>query len=95
MIFAVASTEPQHDLNDKNIYTNYYWFEFNNNVLIPLFATDPTYTSDPYDCPGIGNYIGTRAYIPTDTETYMDGSVQKRRPKSTSIAQIQINKPTP
>lgn len=89
-ICAVAfTTAPKQNSVDE-----FYWFSYTNNVVNPILATEPTHEESPFTCSS-GSYTCTRAYLPGDTETFSDGSVTKRRPKTGVTIQQQLNKSTP
>jgi hypothetical protein len=73
----------------------YYWFSYSNGFLVPLNGLDVPVPYAPYGCEDEGDYICTRAYLPLDTELYLDGYILKRRPKYGCIFQIQRLKDNP
>lgn len=73
----------------------YYWFYYSNNFLIPLSVLEFPQGTAPYGCDEEGNYICCRAYLPIDTEIYLDGFLLKRRPKYGATIQVQSNKSQP
>jgi hypothetical protein len=73
----------------------YYWFSYSNGFLVPLNALDIPLPYAPYECENEGYYVCTKAYMPLDTELYVDGYTLKRRPKYGAMSQIQRLKEAP
>lgn len=73
----------------------YYWFSYSNGFPVPLSGFDIPLPYSPYGCDEEGDYVCDRAYLPLDTELYIDGFMLKRRPKYGAIFQIQSLKEAP
>lgn len=79
-IVAFSFTQPT-----KSNLVAKYWFEVSSGVTVPFAeanASNYLSESDPHGCPQAGSLVCTRSFLPTQTETFMDGGVQKRRPIS-------------
>lgn len=73
----------------------FYWFSYSNGCLVPLNGLDIALPYSPYECEDEGDYVCTKAYLPLDTELFVEGFMLKRRPKYGAIFQIQKIKEAP
>lgn len=99
LLLVASSSTPNADMKmgiETVSTTNYYWFHYDcPNILVPILVSEQTHVENPYMCADEGYNVCSRAYLPSDTETFLDNGSMKRRPTSNATVQIQFHRHCP